>query len=338
MSDPTSESRKQDHIDLAFSSQLNRISLDDRFYYEPMLSGHPKEDMDISTSFLGHTLALPIWVSSMTGGTEKAASINKNLATACGNYGMGMGLGSCRSLLESDDRLSDFDVKKYMPDQPLYGNLGIAQLEHIAEHGQWNQISGLMDKLSLDGLIIHINPLQEWLQPEGDRYHEAPIDTIKRLLDALPNLSIIVKEVGQGMGYHSLKELYKLPIAAVDFAAAGGTNFSLLELARSQKDFKETFETLAYVGHTPDEMVAMVNRILDELGDQVRCNQTIISGGVKTFLDGYYYVCRLNQSAIYGQASAFLKPALESYESLEKHILSQKKGLQLAHQLLSVKA
>ncbi len=131
--DPTAESRKKDHIDLAFKSQVRKDALDSRFYYEPILSGHPRNDIDLSVNILDSVLKIPIWVSSMTGGTEMAQTINTNLAKACEEFGMGMGLGSCRSLLDSNERLSDFAMRQYMPNQPLYANLGVAQVEELIQ-------------------------------------------------------------------------------------------------------------------------------------------------------------------------------------------------------------
>src|SRR5690606_23371368 len=116
--------RKQDHIDLAFQADMAHRGADTRFWYEPMLAGHPPDDLDLSLSFLGKTLKAPLWVSSMTGGTEKAHMINRRLATACARYGLGMGLGSCRPLLDSLDRLQDFDVRGLLgPHLPLFINL-----------------------------------------------------------------------------------------------------------------------------------------------------------------------------------------------------------------------
>ena len=109
--DPTAAERKQDHIQLAFQSQVESMAIDTRFSYEPLLSAHPSQNLE-PVSFLGRSLSAPIWVSSMTGGTEKAFIINSNLARACKTFGMGMGLGSCRVLLESDERLRDFDFRK----------------------------------------------------------------------------------------------------------------------------------------------------------------------------------------------------------------------------------
>ena len=335
--DPTAESRKKDHIDLAFRSQIGLDLLDNRFYYEPILNGHPTEATDISTHLLGKLFKTPIWVSSMTGGTELAQSINNNLARACGEYGMGMGLGSCRSLLESDARIKDFNMRPLMNDQPLYANLGIAQVGELFASSKENLILELVKKLQADGLIIHINPLQEWLQPEGDIYYESPLDLIKRIIDLDGNLKIIVKEVGQGMGPKSLKALYELPIQAVDFAAAGGTNFAKLELHRASEDQKERYTGLALIGHSALEMVDMVNGLRKQHRNNFLCNETIISGGVTDYLDGYYLTQKLNGTSVYGQASGFLKHAMGNYESLQQHIESPIKGLQVAHQFLSVR-
>ena len=100
--DPTAISRKKDHIDLAFKSQVESGALDRRFNYEPALAAHPEPGSIPPLRFLGKTLHTPIWVSSMTGGTGHARTINRNLARACAEFGMGMGLGSCRQLLYPD--------------------------------------------------------------------------------------------------------------------------------------------------------------------------------------------------------------------------------------------
>jgi len=341
-SDINAASRKQDHIELAFDAQVTENQLDNRFYYEPLLAAHPKKETE-SFEFLGKKMNAPLWVSSMTGGTEWAKIINQNLAKACGEYKLGMGLGSCRALLTDDDCLPDFDVRKLMGDQPLYANLGIAQLEKLIETKQTKKIDELLKKLQADGLIIHINPLQEWLQPEGDRFEKAPLETIKQLLQTA-SYPIIVKEVGQGFGKESLEELLKLPLAAVDFAASGGTNFALLELKRSNALSQSLFEPLARIGHSAEEMVNFCNEIKFDYenytihNDQtLKCNQIIISGGIKTFLDGYYLTEKINFDAIYGQASGFLKHARGTYEELQAYTEGQLNGLKIAKQFLKVR-
>lgn len=335
--DPTAESRKRDHIELAFQSQIEEGKLDNRFYYEPLLAAHPEKDSLPQFDFLGKKMHAPIWVSSMTGGTGFAGIINHNLARACKDFGMGMGLGSCRSLLFSDEHLKDFDVRNLIGDDlPFYANLGIAQLEELIDDNKIDLVNTLLQKLRADGLIIHVNPFQEWLQPEGDRFRRSPIETIETVLEKT-NAKIIVKEVGQGMGYESLKRLFQLPLAAVDFAANGGTNFAKVELLRSDEQKQSIYQKLAYVGHSAEEMTMMTNQIIEDLGDKMRCKEVIISGGVKNFLDGYYLINKLDLPSIYGQASSFLKHARGDYQELFDYVDAQVQGLELANAFLKIK-
>ncbi len=334
--DPTAVSRKRDHIDLAFKSQVTE--LDARFFYEPLFAAHPEQGSLPPFSFLGKTFRVPLWVSSMTGGTEMARIINRNLARAAGEFGFGMGLGSSRQLLRSDEYLSDFDVRKIMGDSvPLFANLGIAQLELLIERNELFLIDNLVQKLEADGLIIHINPMQEWLQPEGDRFKRPPLETIERVL-AHAKYPIIVKEVGQGFGYQSLKALLRLPLAAVDFAAAGGTSFSKLELLRGSAERQELFGAAVNLGHSATEMVDWVNQIVQELGEnELKCRQIIVSGGIRNFLDGFYYIKKLTLPAVYGQASGFLKHAQGDYAQLKTYIEGQIQGLEMAEAFLTVR-
>jgi isopentenyl-diphosphate delta-isomerase len=336
--DETATERKKDHIQLAFQSQIATSKLDNRFYYEPLLAGHPTQKEAESFDFLGKQMKAPLWVSSMTGGTAYAGIINHNLARAAGEFGFGMGLGSCRGLLTSDEHLADFDVRHLIGDDlPLYVNLGIAQLEQLLDTNKTNLITDLLQKLRADGLIIHVNPFQEWLQPEGDRFLYPPIDTIKRIIDQFPTLKIIVKEVGQGMGYQSLKALFELPIEAIDFAANGGTNFAKLELLRSDAQKQTIYEKLANIGHSAADMVNITNQIITEIGQKRLCGQVIVSGGIQDFLDGYYLINKTNLPAIYGQASAFLKHARGDYEVLHQYITTQINGLALAKNYLTIR-
>lgn len=335
--DPNAASRKRDHIELAFQSQIGSGELDRRFHYEPLLAAHPERGSLPHFQFLGKSMRAPIWISSMTGGTELAQTINQNLARACRDFGMGMGLGSCRSILFGEESLRDFDVRGIIGEElPLFANLGIAQIEDLLLKGELYRLKELVDKLQADGLIIHVNPLQEWLQPEGDHFRKPPIDTIKYVLEEI-DFPLIVKEVGQGMGYESLKALFQLPLAAVDFAAGGGTNFAKLELLRSKNLEQSIYSQLALIGHSAEEMVDSVNRLIKEPGVQPACKQVIISGGIKNFLDGYYLIHKLNLSCVYGQASGFLKHAREDYQALYEYVDAQLRGLELANALLKIK-
>ncbi len=334
--DPTADSRKKDHIELAMKAIVESDELDKRFYYEPLLSGHPKNLENLKLNFLDKNFGAPLWISSMTGGTQKATIINENLARACGEFNLGMGLGSCRQLLEDDTYLKDFSVRRWMPHQPLYANLGVAQLEQLIHNKKLFLVKNLIEKLEADGLIIHVNPMQEWLQPEGDRFNLSSLEIIKIVIESA-DYNIIVKEVGQGMGPNSMLELLKLPIQALDFAAAGGTNFALLELLRAQKMQAETYECLAHIGHDAPSMVGYLNTIIEQYPNDIKCKQIIISGGIKSFLDGYYLTQKCSLNAVYGQASAMLKHAQVSYESLQNFIQLQLQGLSIAQAFLKIK-
>ena len=331
--DPTAKQRKQAHIDLAFESTMSHIGNDSRFIYEPMFSGNKVDQIDLSSQFNGSTLDAPIWISSMTGGTQSAFMINHRLAEACHKYKLGMGLGSCRSLLYDNDRLEDFAVRKEIGSQPLFANLGIAQVEELIERNEEHLIKELVNKLEADGLIIHVNPLQEWTQPEGDRYIKAPIDTIRRIVE-LGDYPVIVKEVGQGMGKRSIEALLKLPLLALDFAAYGGTNFSKLELLRGSDLRKENLRSICQIGHTAEQMINWANDLFDASGNQT--DQLIISGGIKDFVDGYYFTKKSKFRALYGQASPFLKHALQGEQALAEFIELQIDGLKTCQAFLDL--
>ena len=328
----TSE-RKKDHIELAFQSVVQ--NQDSRFYYEPMFTGHPNGDLPI-TKFAGKEMKAPIWVSSMTGGTKEAGTINRNLAKACGEFGMGMGLGSCRIILRDDEYLPDFQLRKLMGNFPLYANLGVAQLEELFQSGESHLVTELIKRTETDGLIIHVNPLQEWLQPEGDRFMRPPLETIRKAADL--DIKVIVKEVGQGFGPESLKALMMLPITAIDFGAHGGTNFSKLEMHRSNEMRHEAYDKVASWGHSAEEMVVFYNDLENELTGLNRHADIIISGGVRDFMDGYYLTEKIKANAIYGQASAFLKHARGGYEELAEYVDLQIAGLKLARTYLRIRS
>jgi isopentenyl-diphosphate Delta-isomerase len=327
--------RKKEHIELAVRSQMNLSEIDNRFIYEPMLSPHPSSE-DSEFLFLGKSFKLPMWVSSMTGGTPLAREINTNLARVCRDFGMGMGLGSCRSLLKSDQFFPDFDLRKVIgDDRALYANLGIGQVEQSIEDGTIQKIHDMVARLNADGLIIHVNPIQEWMQPEGDRFRSAPVETIERFIHLAP-YRIVIKEVGQGMGGKSLQALMRLPIEAIEFAAFGGTNFALVEMLRNDTAHRNTYEPLSRVGVDAAAMLDEVNN-LTVSGETLKCRQIIISGGVRNFLDGYYYIAKSKLPAVYGQASTLLSYAKEGYEELHAFVKSQAEGLRMAKSFLRVR-
>ncbi len=325
--------RKLEHIKLALESQTTLAEQDLRFNYEPLLSAHP-ENPDLGVQFLGKMMRTPIWVSSMTGGTGISRIINGNIARACREFGMGMGLGSCRKILFDRTDWADFNFRDEIGDQPFWANLGIAQLEELLASKDIQAVVDLVGELRADGLIVHVNPLQEWFQPEGNRLKQPPLQTIQQLLDQV-SLKLIVKEVGQGFGPESLRQLLSLPIEAIEFGAYGGTNFSKLEMFRDNPQRLETSLPFAFVGESASQMINSVNQILKENPNTV-CRQLIISGGIQNALDGYYLTSKSQLPAIFGMASGVLKHASESYESLAGFLRNQVQMLSLARAYLKI--
>lgn len=328
------ESRKERQVDLAPEAQ-NKV-IDARFYYEPMMAAHPSRHIQWPVKLGDKSLKFPLWVSSMTGGTPRTNELNHRLAKAVHKFGLGMGIGSARIALEDRDKVNDFDLRPVLGNEaPFFLNFGIAQIEKLLRSGSVQSIKYLVKRLEADGIIIHVNPLQEWMQPEGDRILSVPADTITHFTEEV-NLPLIVKEVGQGFGYESMKKLLQLPLTAIEFAANGGTNFSKLELIRNRIKSKYLMPFIQ-VGHSAGEMVDLSNSLLSELGDKVQCHTLIISGGIKNFLDGYYYIQKSNTNALYGQASELLKHAKVSQEELDEYIQYQIEGLMLARTFLTIK-
>ncbi len=329
------QNRKSDHISLALNNQTGIPEKDPRFFYEPMLRGHPDDSLP-ETRFGGKVMKAPIWISSMTGGTPQARTINHNLAGLAAEFGFGMGLGSCHILLRDEQHLPDFDLRGIIgDDQPFYANMGIAQIEQfVIEKDDIQVIKDLVSLLRADGLIVHVNPIQEWLQPEGDNIKYPPMQSIKQLLDAV-DFNVIVKEVGQGMGKESLKAMLQLPLTAIEFGAFGGTNFAKIELMRNQDANSGLLEPLSFIGQTAEEMVMLVNQLIEE-DIRIQTGNLIISGGIKNFLDGYHLIKTSQMPAVYGMASTFLKYAREDYQSLRTFAKGQLEGLQFAYNYLNV--
>ena len=327
--------RKKDHINQAFQARVEKDEADKRFNYEPLLSAHPVEKLT-PFSFAGKTMQLPLWISSMTGGTPQAGAINRNLARACNEFGLGMGVGSCRALLRNNQHLDDFNLRPIIgQDSPFYANLGIAQLEHLIEEKAVDKISKLIDLLQADGIIIHINPLQEAFQPEGEVFKRPPLDTIEEFLE-ITNTRVIIKEVGQGMGPESIERLLQLPIEAIEFGALGGTNFTLLELLRSKSDDLTASEAFGKIGHTAEEMTQMINEIVSK-SNTYKCKQLIISGGITHILDGYYLQQLSKLTSVIGMGSALLKFASGEYEELQRYLKQVERSYQLALAYLKIR-
>lgn len=319
--------RKKDHIKLVNQSQTDISTRDDRFYYEPLINSHIN---NIQYNFLGQSVGAPIFISSMTGGSRTSKKINNRLAMLAKRYQLPMGLGSLRPYLESYEKASFSIRKEAGSDVLLFGNIGISQLEELVLHKRTDEIYSVLNYLELNGLIIHINPLQEWVQPGGDRLTQPAIQTLNTFLSD-KKTTVIVKEVGCGFGPNSLEKLLTLPLDVIDLAGYGGTNFTKMELLRSPK--KLQIDPLINIGESNLDMINSLNNYTSLLNDK----EFIISGGIRSYLDGYYFMQKLHAPSIYGYAYPLLQQALRSEKHLFTYMEREISGLQFTHQFLTVK-
>ena len=229
---PVTISRKADHIRINLEEDVAAKGVtpgfDDWRLRHRALPEIDLDDVDLSTRFLGRRLGAPLLISCMTGGTDRAHVINQRLAAVAQERRLVMGLGSCRVLLEHPEVLPTFDVRDIAPDVPLLANLGAVQLNRGVGAGECRR---LLDMLRADALVLHLNPLQEALQPEGDTCFGGLLDQIARLCDSL-GAPVIVKEVGWGIAADLVTALVDVGVAAVDVAGAGGTSWSEVERHR----------------------------------------------------------------------------------------------------------
>lgn len=226
--------RKDDHLRITFEEDVSFDVLTTGFEcYRFVHQALPEIDMDqvnTRTKFLGRQLTLPLLISSATGGTPRAGQINQMLAEAAQEAGIGMGLGSMRAALENSDMHWTFQVRRYAPDVLLLANLGAVQLNY--GYGP-DDCQRLIDMVEADGLYLHLNPLQEALQPEGNTQFSGLLRRIEAVCKAL-KAPVIVKEVGWGLSRQAARQLAEAGVAALDVAGAGGTSWSQVEMHRSQ--------------------------------------------------------------------------------------------------------
>ena len=228
-------SRKDDHIhinrtkdvDSALSNGFEKFAFEHQALPELDLSA-----VNTGTRFLGKNLQLPLMISSMTGGTREGDMINQRLAEAAQQTGIAMGIGSQRGQIESGEYGQAQELRKIAPDVPLFANLGAVQLNYGFKI---DKVQQAIDMIEADGLILHLNPLQEALQPEGNSNFAGLARKIQQVCEKIP-VPVIVKEVGWGISVSTAKQLAELGVAALDVAGAGGTSWSEVEKYRSASE------------------------------------------------------------------------------------------------------
>lgn len=281
--------------------------------------------IDLSSRFLGHDLSLPFLISSMTGGPARAESINTHLAETANQLGLAMGVGSQRVALahtaqsgETTNAGLEKRIRMLIGRQPLFANLGAVQL---IEKGGMDMAKRAVDALEADALILHLNPMQEVMQRDGDIFWQGVAGKIQTLIADM-NLPVIIKEVGFGITAPVAKRLANLGASAIDIAGRGGTNFGLVEGARAPgSDRHYLSEIFADWGQTTADLIPSVRHSLPHI-------PLIASGGIRHGLDA--------AKALYlgadlvGQAGSLLEAALISTEAVLAHFSRMEQALKIA--------
>jgi len=224
--------RKADHIRINLQEDVRAKGVDSGFagyrFLHQALPELDLGDVDTSVEVLGRRLAAPLLISSMTGGTPEARTINRTLAEVAQARGLAMGLGSGRALLEHPEVLDTFDVRSLAPDALLLANLGAVQLNKGVNADDCLRLVG---RLRADALVLHLNPLQEALQPEGDVSFGGLLARIEALCGRI-EVPVVVKEVGWAIAPDTVRRLLDAGVTAIDVAGAGGTSWSEVERHR----------------------------------------------------------------------------------------------------------
>ena len=227
------QQRKSDHIRINLQEDVNFKHVSTGFesyrFVHCALPGFNLEDVDTSTTLLDKPLAVPLLISSMTGGTPEASAINQRLAEAAQAAGVGMGLGSQRAAIEDPALADTYRVRHIAPDILLLANLGAVQLN--CGYGP-DECRRAVEMVEADALILHLNPLQEALQPEGETDFAGLLSRIESVCQVL-EVPVVVKEVGWGLSERVARQLADAGVTAIDVAGAGGVSWSQVEMHRA---------------------------------------------------------------------------------------------------------
>ena len=307
--DNKTQARKADHLRICLEEnvQFNHLTNGfDRYRFShACLPEIDLPEIDLTTTFFNKKLNYPLLISSMTGGTETARIINYRLAEAAQNHRLAMGVGSQRVAVENPETAKTFAIRKIAPDALLFANLGAVQLNYT--YGL-EQCLKVVDILEADALILHLNPLQECIQPRGDVNFKGLLDKINWLCRMIP-VPVIAKEVGNGISAVMARKLIDAGVSAIDVAGAGGTSWAKVESERAENGLQRRLgRTFADWGiPTADCLVEIKNADLDV--------PLIASGGLRNGLEVAKAIALGADLA--GLAFPFLQAADLSPEALE---------------------
>ncbi len=314
------QQRKADHIQINLEKDVRSALTSGLEKYQFMHEALPElnlDDVDTSLAVFGKALSAPILISSMTGGTDEAGTINRRLAEAAQEVRVAMGVGSQRAALEHSGQAKTFQVRKYAPDILLFANLGAVQLNY--GYGL-DECKRAVDMIEADALFLHLNPVQEAVQEGGDTDFSGLAAKIAEVCKRV-GVPVVAKEVGWGISERTAKLLEECGIAAIDVAGAGGTSWSQVEMHRAASEFKRQLAaTFVGWGISTAESIRMVRTATPRM-------MIFASGGLKDGLD--IAKCIALGATLGGMAGNFLRAAAVSPESASEMMRLVKRQIQV---------
>jgi isopentenyl-diphosphate delta-isomerase len=313
--------RKADHLKINLEKDVRSAVTNGLERYRFIHEALPEMDLDMvdtTTWLFGQQLNAPVLISSMTGGTEESKVINKRLAEAAEVVGVAMGVGSQRSALELPDLIETFSIaRKIAPTILLFANLGAVQLNY--GYGI-DDCQRAVDMIQANALILHLNPLQEAVQENGDTRFAGLAKQIEKVCKGI-DVPVIVKEVGWGISKRTAKILNDCGVLAIDVAGAGGTSWSQVEMYRSPDEFaRQLAETFVGWGIPTSESIINVKKAVPGMS-------IIASGGIQNGLD--IAKCIALGANLGGMAGKFLKAATVGTEEIIELLKLTQRQIQL---------
>jgi isopentenyl-diphosphate Delta-isomerase len=307
------QQRKKEHLELCLDptdvTGSAGTGLDHYSFVHNALPELDIEELDIRTNFLGKQLKAPLLISSMTGGFDLARRVNRNLAAAAQELGLAMGVGSQRVAIEAPAVADSFEVRDVAPDILLLGNLGAVQLNYGYTIDHCRKAVAM---IGADGLILHLNVLQEAVQPEGNRNFKGLGQKIAEVCEQL-EVPVVAKEVGSGISAEVAVRLKRAGVKAIDVAGRGGTSWYAVEARRAAKQGKPAETTFTDWGIPTEEALVTVRQAVPDL-------QIVASGGLRTGLDIAKAIALGADLSAFGQP--LLAAALESPDKVIEFILA----------------
>lgn len=302
------QTRKADHLRICLEEDVQFRTLSnglERYRFTHVcLPELDRSEIDLTITFLGKSLGAPLLISSMTGGTEQAKEINYRLAEVAQTYQLAMGVGSQRIAVEKPDLAHTFTVRSVAPDIPLFANLGAVQLNYTYGIEECLRV---IELLEADALILHLNPLQECIQANGDTNFKGLLDKIDKLCSKM-SVPVIAKEVGNGISAKMAQKLIDAGVSAIDVAGAGGTSWAKVESERAENKLqRELGKTFADWGLPTADCLVAIRSIAPNI-------PLIASGGLRNGLEVAKAIALGADLA--GLALPFLQAAAESPQAL----------------------